>query len=304
MYLYTFMHTYLQAVTLSWTSSEALRDRRRREAKLRLRKHRSHHQTTLFDPYESLDEAEVEELEELEEAQRDDELEFGSSSSEGSDDIESVTSGISSSTPPPSPRANQPLAPSDPESVFLEHDEMVNLVYALDTTKLRDLETIEKEVARAAARPVKAIASHVVEMRVLRGERGEGTGGVGGSHSHSYDAHGGSGEEVFKPLAEVAAPHSHLDVNISQYPNCCLQFRISAVTQEGNKGEYSVVLSFFTPRVFSHECSYKEEKGPFSSGTGLFYLLGTEFGQHAVCSALLCYVACTYLAHQFVVVAM
>lgn len=227
-------------------------------------------------------------------------VEFGSSSSEDSEDSQhSVSSPVGS--------AESSRHQSHPSLLSECHDEMVNMMYALDTTNLRDLEAIEKEVARAADRPVKTIDHHLVEMRVLRaddrdpdhpdrnpdGNRDRDTDSVihrpsrqgGGSNStptsHSYEPHGGN-EQAFLPIAEVAAPHSHLDVNISKYPNSCLQFRIRAASQQGVWGEHSVVLSFCTPRVCSHECRYRAEKGPFESSTGLFYLLGTGFGQHVV----------------------
>lgn len=308
----------MQTATLSWTSSESLRHRRRREAKLRLRKHHSHHHTTLFDPYGDEDEGEEDDEE------REEDLEFGSSSSEASEDSQiMVASPVSS--PVSSPRKQEKQQQQEKKGkvrpLLLQHDEMINMVYSLDTTNLRDLETIEKEVAKAAARPVKAIDHHVVEMRVLRGDEQGGhrdrfregerdrdrdtcsegdrnmhrdrdivraeEGGEGGgdrhacSSSHSYTPHGGS-EEAFVPIATVSSKHSHLDINISKYPNSCLQFRIRAATEQGIPGEHSVVLSFFTPRVASHECRYREEKGPFGSSTGLFYLLGTGFGKHPV----------------------
>ena len=247
--------TYAQAVVLSWVSSNSLARKRRREANQRLRKH---DRSELYDPRLIVEDEEID--------NDDDEIEFGSSSSENSEDDEDDNDIASFHATSPEGTA---------ATSFLDHDEMVNLVYSMDTTKLRDLETIESEVAKAAARPVKAADYHIIEMRVISQD---GEGPVVPVSSLLYD----QGDSDFVAIAKLSQEHRHFMFNISPYPNCCLQFRIRAATNEGIRGEPSVVLAFFTPQIFSHECSYKIEKEPFASRSGLFYLLGTAFGTREV----------------------
>lgn len=254
--------SFAQAVTLRWTPSSALRERRQREAQQRLTKHRH---GALFNPYD-YDE------EEDNSGKISDEVEFGSSASEEESEDEEKSITYSSV----SDLAEEPLQPGEFVQDRSGGRGGSSEVFGLETTNLHDLEAIETEVARAAARPVPATDHHVVQMRVIRGGGGAGNS----THTHSYEPHGEDGP--FTSLAKVSANQNHVDINISKFPDSCVQFRIYAVTAEGIRGDPSVVLSFFTPRVFSHHCQFRDECGPFESSTGLFYQLGTQFGLHSV----------------------
>ena len=236
-------HDYFaQAVTLSWTSSQSLRKKRRKEAERRLRKHHYRKQAVLFNPYENIDDY-VEDIDD-----------FGSSASDSDEDRNSLT---------------------DEPDVSLKEEEIDKLIHTLDTTKLEDLEAVETEIAKAYRRPVLSAYCHVIEMRVIRVERSDGILQSSLDLSHSFDTHG----EDFVSIAEVSTPGDCYDIDICNYPNCCLQFRIYAKTRGGLRGEHSMVLTFYTPKIFTYECPFRT---PFEPSTGLFYLLGTRFGTHSV----------------------
>lgn len=252
--------TFAQAVTLSWTSAHALVDKRRREANQRLQKHHHSRHSKLFYPHHV-----------VEDDVDDEDFEFGSSSSDSSEDLEQI--------PEATLERGTPVASTSSDTVMMSgldrDDDIMDLVYAMDTTKLRDLETIENEVARVAARPVKAADYHIIEMRVLSQDTEDV---VEPTTSYLYD----QGDKDFVSIAELSREHSQCNINISQYPNSCLQFRVRAATHDGIRGEPSVVLAFFTPRIFRHDCAYRVGKEPFASRTGLFYQLGTNFGMNQV----------------------